>query len=409
MPLSGLANRNAIDLTGQRFGRLLVLQVSHSANGLSWICKCDCGREHTIKGVTLRSDVTISCGCYQREMWKEKSKAGRVKGIVRPNLRKFNQDLTGQQSGYLTVVRPAPERGARTWLCRCKCSKDVFAETCEIARRTRVSCGCMRGDIVRDRWARTNSVQAELFCTFCKTLKPRDSFYKKAGPYSKRWHCKECRSIISTLQKTIRRIIVNWFDQVDRDISLAKQKADTIARSRTKRRERAARERLAHADYFANYREVNKEKLKANKKRWQHDNKERISDNRLEKRLINLEAIRTTERERSRRYRKNNSDKRKHSANAWARRNKSYMAYMSMLRYAITLRAVPRWANHTKIKEIYKEARIHGMHVDHIVPLKSKYVCGLHWEGNLQLLPPLENIRKSNKWWPGWPGVQHGN
>lgn len=50
-----------------------------------------------------------------------------------------------------------------------------------------------------------------------------------------------------------------------------------------------------------------------------------------------------------------------------------------------------------KIKEIYREAHKRGMEVDHIIPLRSKYICGLHVENNLQLLIPQENWKKGNK------------
>jgi hypothetical protein len=55
------------------------------------------------------------------------------------------------------------------------------------------------------------------------------------------------------------------------------------------------------------------------------------------------------------------------------------------------------------IRCLYEEARRCGVHVDHIVPLQSEIVCGLHGEANLQLLTETENKVKSNKLWPDMP------
>ena len=57
----------------------------------------------------------------------------------------------------------------------------------------------------------------------------------------------------------------------------------------------------------------------------------------------------------------------------------------------------PIWADIKKIQEIYLNCPL-GYHVDHIIPLRGKFVSGLHVPENLQYLPALENIRKGNKY-----------
>lgn len=63
------AKRRQIDLTGKRFGRLVVLEKSDRNNlqEVQWLCQCDCGVVKAIVGARLRQGRTTSCGCLHRE------------------------------------------------------------------------------------------------------------------------------------------------------------------------------------------------------------------------------------------------------------------------------------------------------------------------------------------------------
>lgn len=57
-----------INLVGEKFGRLLVVEKAESKNGhIRWRCKCDCGNECIVNGYSLKSGNTTSCGCFKRE------------------------------------------------------------------------------------------------------------------------------------------------------------------------------------------------------------------------------------------------------------------------------------------------------------------------------------------------------
>jgi len=59
----------ALDLTGDRFGRLTAVSYSHSARKQRhWLCRCDCGGSHVAAAADLRSGNTRSCGCLQPEV-----------------------------------------------------------------------------------------------------------------------------------------------------------------------------------------------------------------------------------------------------------------------------------------------------------------------------------------------------
>lgn len=57
-----------IDLSGQRFGKLVVVQYAGTTNARQavWRCRCDCGNETDVRAMSLRNGDTRSCGCLQR-------------------------------------------------------------------------------------------------------------------------------------------------------------------------------------------------------------------------------------------------------------------------------------------------------------------------------------------------------
>jgi hypothetical protein len=66
-----------IDITGNRYGRLTVIQRcgTSSDNRPQWLCKCDCGNTVVVRGYQLKHGRTKSCGCYHREMARTQAKA----------------------------------------------------------------------------------------------------------------------------------------------------------------------------------------------------------------------------------------------------------------------------------------------------------------------------------------------
>ena len=64
-----------IDLTGQPFGRLIVIrEYGRAKDGqVTWLCRCECGAETVVIAGNLRRENTQSCGCLQRERSRERS------------------------------------------------------------------------------------------------------------------------------------------------------------------------------------------------------------------------------------------------------------------------------------------------------------------------------------------------
>lgn len=121
------------DITGQRFGKLVVIARTraNSQGNVIWECRCDCGNTAYVKGVNLRNGSTTSCGCM--------SCIGRKK------------DITNQRFGKLVALYPTEERnsaGCVLWECQCDCGNRIKVVGTEL-RQGRVNetrgCSVCRG------------------------------------------------------------------------------------------------------------------------------------------------------------------------------------------------------------------------------------------------------------------------
>lgn len=132
--------------------------------------------------------------------------------------------------------------------------------------------------------------------------------------------------------------------------------------------------------------------LKEKQKVWSEKNKER--KNAVSK--FSYYQNQEKQQQRSRDKYKNNKEKVIATNNAWrAKYPKIGNHYASLRRKAVKQRT-PAWADLQLIKQFYMNCP-DGYHVDHIVPLRGKTVCGFHSQHNLQYLPAAENQRKFNR------------
>lgn len=95
----------------------------------------------------------------------------------------------------------------------------------------------------------------------------------------------------------------------------------------------------------------------------------------------------------------NPEKKKQYKKNQQLNNRESYLAaqkHREAKHRADKLNATPNWVDNKELRSIYKNCP-QGHHVDHIVPLNNPIVSGLHVPWNLQYLPTLENIAKSNK------------
>ena len=155
---------------------------------------------------------------------------------------------------------------------------------------------------------------------------------------------------------------------------------------------------------YIKYRLENKEKIAQHKRDWYEKNKEEV----LLKAKNSSEEQRAIKAEYDREYNKLNYERISSNKKEYNKRveRKAVRNEATRRRRMYLKQATPNWMDEFDelfIKEIYHLASLRSEilgikhHVDHIIPLKGKTVCGLHVPLNLRILTAEDNIRKNNK------------
>lgn len=138
----------ALNLVGQRFGRLTVLRNAtkeekpKDENGKplprTWcvcICDCDPTKELIIQATRLNKNKVLSCGCLQKE------KVGQL-NVVDLSNKKFNR--------LLVLEKAYSKNGSIYWKCQCDCGKITYVSTHSLQSGNTKSCGCLKGQKIKN-------------------------------------------------------------------------------------------------------------------------------------------------------------------------------------------------------------------------------------------------------------------
>ena len=129
-----------LNLIGQTFGRLTVIEKTdlRKRGSVIWKCKCACGKEHLVATPALTTGQSKSCGCLHKE-------------IVSQTMSKAHDEIIGQRFGKLIALRKDKNHkaanGSYMIECKCDCGNIVFVPLSNLQNHHTNSCGCLNMSI----------------------------------------------------------------------------------------------------------------------------------------------------------------------------------------------------------------------------------------------------------------------
>ena len=159
---------------------------------------------------------------------------------------------------------------------------------------------------------------------------------------------------------------------------------------------------MAELSYHQKYYLKNKERMKANAKAHREANREYHSEYNRQYALDNKERLDEYHVD----YRKANAEEATARTLKWQRNNPDKVRDKTAARKAAKLQATPPWLTDEAKAHMQRTYRLAAIiqdetgvkyHVDHVIPLQGKNVCGLHIPSNLVVIEASANLSKSNK------------
>lgn len=167
-----------IDITGQTFGFLTVIEPSRVNGRFGWRCTCECGNIIDIESNNLRSGRTQSCGCQRANLVGLKNK----------------KDKVGQRIGSLVVLEATDERknGSIVWKCQCDCGNICYVPTSNLRPNHTTSCGCQKYHITSEKLRLKLLGKKFGKLTVIEELPPEN--------YESKWRCQcDCGNVVNNV------------------------------------------------------------------------------------------------------------------------------------------------------------------------------------------------------------------
>lgn len=118
---------------GQKFGRLTIQDLFYKKIKYSRVlyakCKCDCGKEKSIRLACLKNGTILSCGCLKKETFTG-------------NIFNIKDDMLGKKYGRLLVIGYNIKR--KKWKCLCDCGNIHYVRGTSLRNGSCKSCGCLK-------------------------------------------------------------------------------------------------------------------------------------------------------------------------------------------------------------------------------------------------------------------------